>query len=50
MYRSGKGVTQDYDKAMKYFLESANQRHSSAQYAIGIPILFKITWINHLFE
>ncbi len=36
MYQNGNGVTQDYTKAMEYFLKSANQGDSAAQYNIGI--------------
>ncbi len=35
MYRDGQGVPQDYQKAMDYFLKSANQGYSNAQFSIG---------------
>ncbi len=36
MYENGRGVPHDNQKAMKYYLESANQGNSDAQNKIGI--------------
>ncbi len=36
MYRNGKGVQQDFHKAMEYYLKAANQGHADAQCNIGI--------------
>ncbi|KAF8928216.1 hypothetical protein BGZ58_009806, partial [Dissophora ornata] len=35
MYRNGKGVPQDYSKAMEWYLKAANQGHASAQFNIS---------------
>jgi TPR repeat protein len=36
MYQNGQGVSQDYDKAMEFYLKSANQGNKDAQYSVGI--------------
>ncbi len=36
LYDNGKGVQQDYHKAMEYYLKAANQGHAIAQFNIGI--------------
>ncbi|KAF8920469.1 hypothetical protein BGZ58_004354, partial [Dissophora ornata] len=35
MYEHGKGVPQDYSKAMEWYLKAANQGHASAQPNLG---------------
>ncbi|KAK5828185.1 hypothetical protein F5H01DRAFT_375916 [Linnemannia elongata] len=35
MYKEGKGILQDYEQAMTWYLKAANQRSAPAQYAIG---------------
>ncbi len=36
MYENGKGVQEDYYKAMEYYLKAANQGFAAAQFNIGI--------------
>ena len=36
LYQEGKGVRQDYLKAIKWYEKSANQGYSSAQHALGV--------------
>jgi TPR repeat protein len=36
MYENGQGVSQDYHKAMEFYLKSANQENANAQFNIGI--------------
>ncbi len=52
MYQNGNGVAQDYNKAMEYYLKSANQGNSEAQYNIGIHSFHSniIHSINYWFE
>lgn len=36
MYRYAKGVTQNFDKAMEFFVKSADQGNANSQYHLGI--------------
>lgn len=35
MYQFGKGVPQDYPKAVEWYLKAANQGYAEAQYRLG---------------
>ncbi|KAI7817195.1 hypothetical protein BC939DRAFT_466762 [Gamsiella multidivaricata] len=35
MYNYGKGVLQDYSKAMEWYLKAANRGHADAQFILG---------------
>ena len=35
MYQTGKGVTQDYDRAIEFYSRAAHQRYPRAQYLLG---------------
>ncbi len=50
MYQSGSGVAQDYPKAAEYYLKSANQGDSDAQYNIGIHSSNIVHTINYWFD
>lgn len=39
MYHEGKGVTQDYAKAIEYYTLSANQNNSYGQNNLGTPAI-----------
>lgn len=36
MYIQGKGVPQDYTKAIELYTKAANQKHAEAQFNLGI--------------
>ncbi len=49
MYQNGNGVTQDYTKAMEYYLKSANQGNSDALYKIGIHFILSQQIVVYLY-
>ncbi len=48
-YSNGQGVQRDYQKAMEYYLLSANQGNEAALYNIGIDPFFSFLFFFFLF-